>query len=242
MKIIEKLNMDKNGLLKNGPINIVILGDSVSHGAIVDNIDYENVYWNRLRKMLNSYRDYVPVNMICASVGGTTAKDAVPRLDSQVLCHHPDLVIVSFGLNDVNHPIEDYLSSLSTIFEKCQQAGSDVIFMTPNMLNTYVSEETEEKHLRYAAITAQYQNEGRMDLFMNEAVSLAEKTGVTVCNCYRMWKNLSLQQDTTLLLANRINHPLPHMHQLFANRLYNAIIGTSANSDPTDSTMFEMQS
>lgn len=242
MKIIEKLNMDKNGLLKNGPINIVILGDSVSHGAIVDNIDYENVYWNRLKRMLNNYRDYVPVNMICASVGGTTAKDAVMRLDSQVLCHHPDLVIVSFGLNDVNHPLEEFHSALQTIFEKCLEYGSDVIYMTPNMLNTYVSEETAEKHLRYAAITAQYQNEGRMDLFMNDAVCLAEKMGVAVCNCYQMWKKLSLQQDTTLLLANRINHPLPHMHQLFADCLYSAIIDTSTGTERTDSTMFETQS
>lgn len=241
MNVFEKLNMDKDGLLRNGPINIVILGDSVSHGAIVDNIDYENVYWNQLRRMLNSYRDYVPVNMICACVGGTTAKDAVPRLDTQVLCHRPDLVIVSFGLNDVNHPLEDYLSSLQVIFERCQCVGSDVIFMTPNMLNTYVSDETEDRHIKYAAITAQHQTNGRMDEFMNEAVGLAEKMDVTVCDCYQLWKELSLRQDTTVLLANRINHPLPHMHKLFANSLYDIIIGQDSKKHASVSTMFEMK-
>ena len=33
MKIREKILMDREGLEKHGPINIVIFGDSVSHGA-----------------------------------------------------------------------------------------------------------------------------------------------------------------------------------------------------------------
>ena len=53
MKIKEKIMLDRKGLEEHGPINIVIFGDSVSHGALRDNIDYENVYWNRLKKMLN---------------------------------------------------------------------------------------------------------------------------------------------------------------------------------------------
>ena len=238
MNIKEKLNLDRDGLTKHGPVNIVILGDSVSHGAIVDNLDYENVYWNRLRKMLNCYRDYVPVNMICASIGGTIAKNALDRLDTQVLNHTPDLVIVSFGLNDVNHSLEDYLASLQIIFEKCTAAGAEVIFMTPNMLNTYVAEGTAEKHINYAHTTAQHQNSGRMDMFIEQAIALASRMGITVCDCYRKWKTLSLTQDTTQLLANRINHPLPEMHQLFADSLYDIIIGRNTSQNDSASTMF----
>ena len=58
MIVKEKLNLDRDGLSKYRPVNIVILGDSVSHGAIVDNLDHENVYWNRLRKMLNQYSNW----------------------------------------------------------------------------------------------------------------------------------------------------------------------------------------
>ena len=50
MKIKEKLFLDRVGLEKYGPINIVIFGDSVSHGAVNGYIDYENVYWNILKK------------------------------------------------------------------------------------------------------------------------------------------------------------------------------------------------
>ena len=50
MKVKEKLMLDNPGLVAHGPINIVIFGDSVSHGALNGNFDYENVYWNILKK------------------------------------------------------------------------------------------------------------------------------------------------------------------------------------------------
>ena len=50
MKVKEKIRLEHEGFCENGPVNIVILGDSVSQGSIIENCDYENVYWNRLRK------------------------------------------------------------------------------------------------------------------------------------------------------------------------------------------------
>lgn len=224
MKVKDKLLLDIYGLMEHGPINIVVLGDSVSHGAVIDNIDYENVYWNLLKKKLNQFRDYIPVNMINASIGGTTAKDALPRLEKQVLRHEPDLIIVCFGLNDVNGMLEDYINSLREIFAKCIASKSDVIFLTPNMLNTYVADDTPTQHIGYAHKTAQMQNEGRMDEFIYAAINLARNMNVPVCDCYSKWKELSKTQDVTMLLANRINHPTAEMHQLFANNLYNLIM------------------
>jgi lysophospholipase L1-like esterase len=225
MKVKDKLQLDFHGLMEHGPINIVLLGDSVSHGAVIDNIDYENVYWNLLKKKLNQFRDYIPVNMINASIGGTTAKDALPRLDKHVLKHEPDLIIVCFGLNDVNGSLEDYIHSLHEIFTKCIASQSDVVFLTPNMLNTYVADDTPAQHVGYAYKTAQMQNEGRMDEFIYAAIDLARSMNVPVCDCYSKWKELSKTQDVTMLLANRINHPTAQMHQLFADCLYSFIIG-----------------
>ena len=225
MKVREKIMMDQAGLYEHGPINIVIFGDSVSHGAVNGYMDYENVYWNILKKKLNQFRDYVPVNMINASIGGTTAKASRGRLERQVLIHDPDLVIVCFGLNDVNGRLEDYLGALENIFGRCKDAGAEVIFMTPNMLNTRVAEDTPEADYAYAVKTARMQNSGKMDEFMAGAAVLAEKMGIPVCDCYAKWKALSACRDVTLLLANRINHPTSEMHQLFADSLYEMIMG-----------------
>lgn len=238
MHIKKKILLDRNGLEQYGPINIVIFGDSVSHGAVNGYIDYENVYWNLLKRKLNNFRDYVPVNMINASIGGTTAKASLSRMERDVFVHNPDLVIICFGLNDVNGTLDDYLDALKQIFEKCIQSGCDTVFLTPNMLNTYVADDTPIQHREYAYKTAEMQNCGRMDKYIYAATELAKKTNIPVCDCYSKWKKLSETQDTTLLLANRINHPTSEMHKLFADDLYDILMGDMTTEKASDSTMF----
>lgn len=242
MKLLEKLNMDIDGLIENGPATIVVLGDSVTHGALRGYNNYETVYWNLLKQKLNALRDYIPVNVINAGIGGTTVQQALPRLERDVLSHHPDLVIVCFGLNDVNFPLEDYLGGLREVFSRCKGAGIDTIFLTPNMLNTYVAEGTAEQHLEYAAVTADMQLSGKMDRYIYSAIDLANSMGIPVCDCYSKWKELSKTQDTTMLLINRINHPVPEMHKLFADSLFD-MITKQCNEKLADScsTMFDRQ-
>ena len=84
------------------------------------------------------------------------------------------------------------------------------------------------------------QNGGRMDTYMNAAKELAVSMGVTVCDCYNEWKKLSKTTDTTMLLANRINHPTKEMHKLFATNLFDIIFSDSLHIlNHNDSTMFE---
>ena len=225
MKITEKIKMDKGGLMKYGAITIVVFGDSVSHGSVGfgEPNDYESVYHNRLRKKILAVRDYVPVNVINSAIGGDNATDALPRLESQVIVHNPDLVIVCFGLNDVNNSKERYAASLKTIFTRCLECGAEVIYLTPNMLNTYVAEDTREGVLEYAHKTAAMQNDGTMDALIEAGREVARECGVTVCDCYAEWKKISETEDVTMLLANRINHPTREMHELFAQRLFETI-------------------
>lgn len=224
MRIKDKIHLDYPGLVEHGPINIVAFGDSVTHGAVgAGEIDYESVYWNRLRKKILEVRNYVPVNAINAGIGGITAEASLGRIERDVLAHHPDLIIICFGLNDVNGPLDSYLSSLKVIFEACRGEDRDVIFLTPNMLNTRVADDTEPVYMQYAAVTAGYQNSGRMDEYMTKACELARDMGITVCDCYSVWKEISKTEDVTDLLANRINHPVREMHELFAQSLFNIL-------------------
>ena len=241
MKISEKVKMDRDGLEEHGPITIVAFGDSITHGGFNDGeMDYDLVYWNRLRMKINENYKFIPVNVINAGIGGLTAHQSVARIDRQVLAHNPDLVIVCFGLNDVNVDKSIYLGALSTIFERCKASGAEVIFMSPNMLNTYVSEETSPMHLSYAARMCKIQTSGRMDEYMADACALARECGVAVCDCYSKWKELSKTQDTTLLLANRINHPTREMHKLFSDSLYEVIFAEeNQTTDSENDTMYK---
>ena len=238
MKIKDKILLDYEGLCEHGPITIVAFGDSVTHGSMNEYNDYENVYWNVLKKKLNRFRDYMPVNVINAGIGGATAKQSLARLDSHVLSHNPDLVTVCFGLNDVNAPLEDYLDSLKEIFERIQAHGCDLIFMTPNSLNTSVAQDTAHYLIGYAAQTADMQNNGKMDNYIYSAIDLAKSMNVPVCDCYSIWREMAKTQDVTKLLINRINHPTPRMHELFADELYKMIMGDEVNTKVSDSTMY----
>lgn len=224
MRVKDRIKLDFDGIVKYGAINIVAFGDSVTHGAVgPDEINYDTVYWNRLRKKLNDVNAYVPVNVINSGIGGITAEGSVDRMERDVFSHHPDLVIVCFGLNDVNGELDVYISSLRRIFDECNKREVESVFMTPNMLNTYVAEDTVEELKGYAAVTADMQNNGRMDKYMTSAVELAREMNIKVCDCYSKWKELSKTEDITMLLANRINHPVKEMHELFAQSIFDAI-------------------
>lgn len=240
MHIKDKIELEYDGLVEHGPITIVAFGDSVTHGAVeIGEMDYESVYWNRLRKKLNAVRPYVPVNVINAGIGGITASKSIERLDKQVIAHMPDLVIVCFGLNDVNGELDEFVDALKTIIERCVASGADVIYMTPNMLNTYVDENTDKIYYDYAGVTAEYQNSGKMDRFMEAACKTAKAAGAQVCDCYAIWKELAKTQDTTALLANYINHPTREMHELFAENLFKTIFGEGFDVvSSSDSTMY----
>ena len=87
-----------------------------------------------------------------------------------------------------------------------------------------VADDTSEELKEYAGITAKMQNSGRMDSFIASAVKLAESMSIKVCDCYIKWKELSKSQDVTMLLANRINHPVKEMHELFAQSIFDVIM------------------
>lgn len=206
---------------------IACLGDSVTHGYFAShdgmhsNTDYEAVYHNRLRQKINLYFSGKSVNIINAGVGGDSAAQGLARIERDVLRYAPDLTVVCFGLNDVNGTLDAYTKNLEDIFAALRRHGSEVIFMTPNMLNTRV---TSPELADYAAKTAEYQNSGKMDQFMESAIKTAQQSGAAVCDCYGKWKQLyRLGVDTDQLLANHINHPIRALHTLFADALFDTI-------------------
>jgi len=227
MKIRERIQQRDESLLAHGPVNIVFLGDSVTHGCFEDGrFDFDAVYHAKLRRMLHGENPFMPINVINAGIGGITAKASLSRLERDVLCHHPELVVVCFGLNDVGGPLEEYTAALDAIFAELKAREIPTIFMTPNMLNTYVDEpNTSPQFLGYARVTSQWQNSGRMDTYMDAARACAAAHDVRVCDCYARWKAMAeAGTDTTRLLVNRLNHPTREMHQLFADELYRIIM------------------
>lgn len=238
MKFTDVLKRKLQNNFEEKACTIVFLGDSVTQGCfelyqkndgcIETYFDPANAYHKKLAEIFAVLCPSVPINIINSGISGDNAVHACARIERDVLCYSPDLVVVCFGLNDAGRGIEgleDYKKSLAGIFKKLK--GTEVIFMTPNMMNTELSchlkNDAEKEIVRNCM---KLQNEGVMDAYMAAAREVCIENNVTICDCYAKWKRLSeLGMDTTELLANKINHPKRDMNWLFAFSLAETILG-----------------
>ena len=224
MEILRKIATNKH----NPSTTIAFLGDSVTQGCFRTHCDYDAVYHSLLKKKLEVLCPNSVINIINAGIRGTAADYGAERLERDVLSKNPDLCVVCFGLNDVTRLEEGlplFADSLSKIFEDLKAYGCEVIYMTPNMINTYVCENVFERYIEYAGNSMKWQNEGLMDKYIETGISVAKKYDIPVCDVYGKWKKLErLGVDTTMLLAEGINHPIRAMHELFASSLLDTMM------------------
>lgn len=218
---------------------IAFLGDSVTQGCFelymkADNqyeteFESESAYHNCLKKMLAFLFPNVPVNIINAGISGDNACGGAKRVKRDVIPHNPDLTVVCFGLNDCwegKDGLEAFKDNLRTIYTSLKDCGSEVICMTPNMMNTYVSYRIERKELRkLAENTVKDQTEGRLKMYCDAAKQVATECGIKVCDVYSKWEQMyNKGVDITELLANYMNHPKKEMHWLFAFSLMETLM------------------
>ena len=229
--------------LKNGEsVTVAFLGDSVTEGCfelyrtesgdVKSVLDKENAYATRFVKILNYLFPNVPVKSVNAGIAGDHSRNGAKRVAQDVIPHKPDLTVVCYGLNDCGDKViyaERYVNALESIFDQLRACGSEVVFMTPNMMNTEVSADLVtmrlgEEQVKYAEGTMRRQNEGLFDAHLEAAKALCARKDVPVCDCYALWKRLAaVGADTTALLCNRINHPDREMHAMFAYELVKTV-------------------
>lgn len=238
MQILNTFKAKASDNAGEGAVTIAFLGDSVTQGCFelykkqdggIETIfEKESTYHGYLNRMLSVIYPSVPVNIINAGISGGNAPHGLERLERDVLRFQPDLTVVCFGLNDSGageEGIGRYKEALEGIFDRLKENGSEIIFMTPNMMNTYVSMELTDQEMRaIAGNTQNTQNLGKLEKYLEEAKLLCVARDVKVCDCYAKWKKLEKNGvDTTRLLANRINHPTREMNWLFAVSLLETI-------------------
>ena len=233
MNITKKLAACQANYMGTQKPVIAFLGDSVTQGCFeifkptVGNVDtifeQENAYHRYLSKILGILYPKVPVTIVNAGLSGDNVEHGLERLERDVLRFNPDLTVVCFGLNDCTRGDEGhqvFYDSLVGIFTKLKENGSEVIFLTPNMLNTKVSPHTNPDYISSAAMSAQRNTDRLLDKHMEVARKAAADCDVRVCDVYAKWKLMEANGvDTTELLSNHINHPIRELNWLFAYSL-----------------------
>lgn len=224
-------------------MKIVFFGDSVTEGCfelsfhnvegVTDIIrDKKSVYHNILKERIEREHPELNIEYVNAGISGNSTVDALKRIEQDVIAQNPDVAVVCFGLNDVaGMSLDEYVSNMEQIFRTLKDHGIQVIYMTPNMYNTYVHGDVLPNHADMAAVLARVQNENRPDLYYAEAMKKAEEYGCVVVDAYGAWKKLSeYGVDVTELLSNRLNHPTRAMHRLFADLLYEVVVKLAVKS------------
>lgn len=241
MKIIRKLAEKTADPMHHEGATIAFLGDSVTQGCFEiykkENAEIETVFDKRhsyemyVLEILNILFPAATVNIINAGISGDRSEWGLARVERDVIRHAPDLTVVCYGLNDCGREAESigrYTMALEGIFQKLRASGSEIIFLTPNMMNTRISPYlTDADFIKMAGSTAELQNDGIFDAHIDAAKDLCRKMKVAVCDCYGIWNTLWANGvDTTELLSNKINHPTRDMNKLFAYELVKTMFTT----------------
>ena len=238
MKITEKLKLKNQYIYAINPITIAFVGDSVTQGcfeiyktgkeSIETCFDYENSYSNKLKQIISLLYPKAQINIINSGISGDNSSNGLKRLERDILSYSPDLTIVCYGLNDCTvglNGINNYSQNLKLIFQKLKNINSEVIFMTPNMMNTEISCHINDSFIKdLAKQFLEIQNGNILKSYIEEAKKIALKENIKICDCYEKWEKLyNAGVNTTNLLSNNLNHPIKDMHWLFAFSLFEVI-------------------
>ena len=206
-----------------GPVLVVAFGDSVTMGALTSGVFApEDVYHNRLKKKLEQKFPGAAgstLSIINAGIGGDTAATGLARIDRDVISHHPDLVIVGFGTNDlVGGPAAapgfeaNLRKIIATIREKTQ---ADIILLTPTYMVSRPTGYSADPGKSIMEKLMQAQNSGGVARYAEIIKTVGASENVPVADVYAKWDEMAKTGvDTTAKLVNGLNHPLPELHEI----------------------------
>lgn len=209
---------------------IVALGDSVTQGvAAVDQFLHEQVYHRQFARLLEKKYPTCIFNTINAGVDGQAAHHGLERLERDVLPHHPDLLLVAFGLNDAVQggleKLDDYQTAIEAIIRRTHRnAECDIILLTPNMMLTRDNAAVALQHRQWVLQFLAVQTEGVLAAYADRLRQIGRDHAFPVADVYAAWEVLAAKGiDTTAMLSNGLNHPTAEGHRMTAQILMSVI-------------------
>ena len=192
----------------SSPVTIVCLGDSVT--GVYYHTGGRRAYPEMLELAIRKALPQAQVKVINAGISGHSTTEGLARLDRDVLQHKPDLVTISFGLNDMTRvPEEQFVDNLTTLVARCREAKAQVVLCTPNAVISTPGRPVE-KLIRYC----------------DKIRELGRGLNVPVCDQFAAGESLRAKDAWAwrLTLSDEI-HPNMDGHRLMAQELCRAITG-----------------
>ncbi len=234
MKILEKIRTRQENLYDSEIPVIAFTGDSVTQGCfechtagehgLTTVFDEKSGYVRRTQEILSLLYPSVAIDFVNAGINGGDTAAGLSNLQRNVLSRNPDLVVVSYGLNDAvkgERGIEEYGKNLGAIFDEIQKSGGEIIFLTQNFMCTQIDSRLKDKlFIDLAENFSDIQNSGLLDRYFAKAKDECQKRNIKICDLRSRWKTMSEKGvDTTRLLSNKLNHPVRSLHYYMAVKL-----------------------
>jgi len=142
------------GTTGEGDTTIVFLGDSITEAP--------EGYVRLVTDVLHAARPERWTHTVNAGRGGDRSIDLLPRLRRDVLVHHPDIVTLSIGINDVwrgldspgqglDVPLPVYRDAVATVLDAIGAAGARAIVLTTSIIGEDAASEGNRRLEPYNA-------------------------------------------------------------------------------------------
>ena len=205
-------------LSKKESVNLVFYGDSITTGAnssqIIGCAPFSDGWPQMVTKELES-RCGVNINETNTAVGGTSTSWGLQNVEENVIRYNPDLVILAFGMNDVNLPADQYRAQIRSIVETVRESCPSAAFLlvSPMLPNREVS--------------GFY---GTQPQFEAELCGLAEELEACgVAEVTTMHRALLERKRYFDMTGNNVNHPNDFLARLYAQTIL-ASLGESGGN------------
>lgn len=206
-------------------IKVFFFGDSICFGQ---GISLHRGWVPRISARLEEIQnEKIEIMVINSSANGSTTRQALERMPYEVQSHHPDLVIVQFGMNDCNYWKTDrglprvcpkaFAANLEEIVTRAHIFGAKKIF-----LNTNHPSGQDEYPMPYTHITYQQSNEEYNSIIRQVAEGIGPM--VKLNDMERVFKSSVTNREQLLkfLLPDKL-HLSEAGHDLYFNTIYSQI-------------------
>ncbi|MCA9124414.1 MAG: SGNH/GDSL hydrolase family protein [Planctomycetaceae bacterium] len=209
---VEVLPRTIDRLRRKKALSIVLLGDSISTGCNAsgwaNGKPFQPAYPELLREHLEvSYGSKVTLTNL--SVGGTSTPWGVTMVD-QVVAHHPQLVILAFGMNDsAGRSAEEYKANTKVMVDRIRESLPDTEFiLVASMLGN--RDWIRLKH----EVFPQYR----------DALADLCEPGIALADLTSMWSEFLKRKRDWDLTGNGVNHPNDFGHRVYAQVLSTLLV------------------
>ncbi len=212
-------------MLQSGqqPVKIVCFGDSITGRYYHTGKD--RAYPDMLEIALRRLYPQGQVEMLNAGASGQTTRNALSRLERDVVVRKPDLIIVMFGMNDVMVgdprfvPPDEFFDNMTQIVERTLETGAEVVLCTPTAVYPMGT---------YDFSTGSYRSAQKLQEYSEIIRKLADEYQLPVADFYRIFNHIRANDpETWMLLMSEIIHPNMNGHKIMAEELASIITGQS---------------